>query len=90
MSAGNMNQKEYQICTNCVMDTPDPKNTFDDRGLCRHCRNFYKNIPPNWHTDERGWGSLQKIVAKIKREGVGKDFDCIIGMSEKGSRKQCR
>ena len=73
--------KHYQICTNCVMDTTDAKITFDDKGICDHCNGFYKNILPNWHTDEKGWQALQKIVDKIKKEGIGKDFDCIIGMS---------
>jgi len=63
------------------MDTTDPKNTFDENGLCRHCNNFYKNILPNWHTDENGWQSLQRIVEKIKKEGIGKTFDCIMGLS---------
>jgi len=73
--------KHYQTCTNCVMDTTDAKITFDDKGICDHCNGFYKNILPNWHTDEKGWQALQKIVDKIKKEGIGKDFDCIIGMS---------
>lgn len=76
-----MDQRDFQICTNCVMDTTDPKNTFDDQGRCRHCRNFYENILPNWHTDERGRQDLQKVVDKIKKEGKGKEFDCIMGMS---------
>jgi N-acetyl sugar amidotransferase len=72
---------EYRICTNCVMDTSDPAITFDERGVCDQCNSFYKNVLPNWDTDERGWAALQKIVAKIKEEGRGKDFDCIMGMS---------
>ena len=70
-----------QICTNCVMDTSDSKITFDDKGVCDHCNDYYKNILPNWHTDERGRAELEKIVKKIKKEGEGKDFDCIMGMS---------
>ena len=77
----NNEMKHYQTCTNCVMDTTDAKITFDDKGICDHCNGFYKNILPNWHTDEKGWQALQKIVDKIKKEGIGKDFDCIIGMS---------
>lgn len=73
--------EKYQTCTNCVMDTSDAQITFDKNGVCDHCNNFYKNILPNWHTDERGWQALQKIADKIKKEGVGKDFDCIIGIS---------
>ena len=72
---------KYQICTNCVMDTTDSKITFDEKGVCDHCNTFYKKILPNWHTDERGEKELDKIVSKIKKEGKGKDFDCILGMS---------
>lgn len=71
----------YRICANCVMDTTDMKITFDEKGVCDHCNDFYKNVLPNWHTDERGRRELETIVAKIKREGNGKEFDCILGMS---------
>lgn len=73
--------RPYQICTNCVMDTSDSKITFDDKEMCDHCTDFYKNVLPNWHTDERGRKELEEIVKKIKKEGEGKDFDCILGMS---------
>jgi N-acetyl sugar amidotransferase len=63
------------------MDTSDQRITFDERGICDHCTNFYKNVLPNWHTDEQGWNALQKTVQLIKKEGEGKDFDCILGMS---------
>lgn len=75
------NKRSYQVCTNCVMDTLDTKITFDTNGVCDHCNGFYKDILPNWHTDERGRQALQKIVEKIKKEGKGKDFDCIMGVS---------
>lgn len=75
------NKNKYQICTNCVMDTTDSMIVFDERGVCDHCNTFYKNILPNWHTDDKGWQELQKLVKKIKKEGAGKDFDCIMGMS---------
>lgn len=50
-----MSIEKYQICSNCVMDTSDPKITFNDKGVCDHCNGFYTNILPNWHTDEKGW-----------------------------------
>ena len=74
-------EENYQICTNCVMDTSDSKITFDEKGICDHCNDFYENVKPNWHTDERGKKELSLIVEKIKREGIGKDFDCILGLS---------
>ena len=70
-----------QICTNCVMDTTDSKIIFDKKGVCDHCNTFYREILPHWHTDERGEKALWKIINKIKEEGKGKDFDCIMGVS---------
>lgn len=74
-------EREFQICSNCVMDTTDSKIVFDDRGFCDHCNTFYKDILPNWHTDKRGNKELKAIINKIKKEGKGNDFDCIMGMS---------
>jgi len=76
-----MNESKYRMCNNCVMDTTDTKITFDAAGVCDHCDTFYKAILPNWHTDEKGRKALVDITEKIKNDGQGKDFDCIIGMS---------
>jgi N-acetyl sugar amidotransferase len=63
------------------MDTSDSRITFDANGMCDHCQDFYANVKPNWHTDERGRMELEKIVKKIKADGKKRDFDCILGMS---------
>lgn len=63
------------------MDTTDSEITFDEHGVCDHCTNFYQNTLPSWHTDGRGWAALEPIVDKIKQDGKGRDFDCIMGMS---------
>jgi N-acetyl sugar amidotransferase len=74
-------ENKYQICTNCVMDTSDSKIVFDEKGVCDHCNDFYTNVKPNWNTDERGKSEMVSLAEKIKKEGQGKDFDCILGMS---------
>lgn len=71
----------YQICSKCIMDTSDPNIKFDENGVCDYCLNFESNIKPNWHTDERGLDALRPLVDKIKKDGEGKPFDCIIGLS---------
>lgn len=76
-----MKTNEYKICKNCVMDTTDSKITFDQNGICDHCRDFYNNVQPTWHPNEKGKKELSGIIDKIKKEGEGKDFDCIMGMS---------
>lgn len=76
-----MEKREYQVCTNCVMDTTDSKIVFDEKGQCDHCHNFYENLKPNWHTDERGAQRLKDMVARIKKDGKNHEYDCIIGIS---------
>ena len=76
-----MSKKTYRICANCIMDTTDPNIHFDERGWCDYCQNFHSNIKPNWHPDENGENELIKIAEQITKEGKGKDFDCIIGLS---------
>lgn len=73
--------QQYQICTNCVMDTSDSKIKFDEKGICDHCNSYYNDIKPHWHTDEKGRKLMESTIQKIKDEGKGKDFDCILGMS---------
>lgn len=63
------------------MDTSDPNIKFDERGWCDYCNNFHATIKPNWHADARGERELMKLAEKIKQQGKGKDFDCIIGLS---------
>ena len=63
------------------MDSSDPNILFNEKGESDYCRNFNEDILPNWHTGETGKIELLKIAKKIRKEGKGKDFDCIIGLS---------
>ena len=73
--------RPYQICKNCVMDTSDVAISFDDDGVCDHCRGFKLDVLPHWHPDEKGKDIFRGVVADIKAAGAGKPFDCILGMS---------
>jgi len=75
------NQRPYQICENCIMDTSDSKITFDEQGWCDYCNNFHKNILPNWHPDNAGVKMIMPLIEKIKEDGRGKEHDCLIGIS---------
>lgn len=76
-----MSKRPFQICHNCIMDTSDSTIEFDECGLCVYCSNFFSNILPSWHPDEDSEAKLLNVAEKIKHEGKGKDFDCIIGLS---------
>lgn len=74
-------ERVYQRCTQCVMDTTDSKITFDDNGVCDHCRNFEYNIKPYWKPQENRFDELERIAQKIRKAGKGHDYDCILGLS---------
>ena len=69
-----------KICTRCIYDDTLPNITFDEKGVCNYCHQIeeFEKIYPN---DERGEKKLQAIVDKIKKEGKGKKYDAIIGIS---------
>ncbi|QIL39209.1 N-acetyl sugar amidotransferase [Pedobacter sp. HDW13] len=76
-----MKSRPYQICTKTIMDTSDPNIVFNDKGESDYYVNYIENVLPNWHTGEMGYEELMKQAESIKKEGKGKDFDCIIGLS---------
>jgi len=63
------------------MDTSDSNISFDERGWCDYCRNYHEKILPGWHPNERGEQLLMPMIERIKREGKGRDHDCLIGLS---------
>ncbi|MDP2024887.1 N-acetyl sugar amidotransferase [Sulfuriferula sp.] len=71
----------YQICSRCVMDTSDPGITFDEAGVCNHCHDHDEALGKQVFSGEDGRRRLDQIIERIKREGVGKAYDCIIGVS---------
>jgi len=63
------------------MDTSDPNIIFNEKGESDYYINFINKILPSWNTDKRGYQKLMQTAEKIRKEGTGKDFDCIIGLS---------
>lgn len=75
--------RPYQICTHCVMDTSDPDIVFDADGVCNHCHGYRTMAKPLIDRANSGaaLADLDRVVARMKREGQGKDYDCVIGLS---------
>ena len=72
---------EHTSCKKCVMDTTDSKIIFDDSGVCDHCNTYFKDILPKWNPQGLDDNALYNLADKIKIDGKGRDFDCIMGMS---------
>ena len=71
----------YQQCLRCVMDTSDPEITFDTRGYCNHCTNYFQNTAKDSYLGVESDKILKKIIEKIKRNGRNKEYDCLLGIS---------
>ena len=71
-----------QICSRCIMDSTDPNINFDLNGVCNHCRYYEEIIEPSLpRTNDAKKRGLEKLLIRIRKEGEGKDYDCIIGLS---------
>jgi N-acetyl sugar amidotransferase len=63
------------------MDTSDPDITFDDNGNCNHCNTYFNVYDKLWLRGQEGEAKLRVLISQIKKEGQGKSYDCIIGLS---------
>lgn len=73
--------KKYQICKRCVMDTSDEDITFDENGICMRCNEYEKRILPKWNYGKGHEKELHSLIQEIKKNGKGKKYDCILGLS---------
>ncbi len=70
----------YRVCSRCIMDTTDPDISFDAAGVCNHCYRYQTlaaRLIPLRERPQR----LAALVDMIKRNGRGKPYDCVIGVS---------
>ncbi len=75
-------ERSYQICTTTIMDTTaDPDITFDENGVSNYVNDYKKLLELRVPDTETAKKQLEKIVAKIKADGKGKEYDCLVGVS---------
>lgn len=72
--------KEYKICTRGIWDTTVPGITFDENGVSNYAKMLDKliEISPEGEVGNSYW---ENIVDRMKENGKGKKYDCIIGVS---------
>ena len=73
----------YQRCNRCIMDTvADPNITFDEAGNCNYCTAALAQIgTTTYFPNEEGQRRLTAALERIKADGKGKPYDCIMGIS---------
>jgi len=72
---------DYRVCSRCVMDSTDPDIRFDADGVCNRCHEYDRRVREEVFTGEDGRRRLQAIAEKVKRDGAGNQYDCVIGVS---------
>lgn len=72
----------YRICTKTVMDNiADPDITFDENGVCNYYYEFLAKLEYRLPKAETRDAEFKAIIDRVKEEGKGKKYDCIIGVS---------
>ena len=71
----------YRICSRCIMDTTDPDIVFDAAGVCNHCHRYDAVAAQRLIPLDQRPARLAALVGQIKRDGQGKEYDCVIGVS---------
>ena len=72
--------KEQKICKRCIMDTTAPGIWFDENGVCNFCK-IHDTAQKDHPTDKDSEVKLNSLLEKIKNNGRGKKYDCIVGVS---------
>lgn len=72
----------YRRCRITVMDNiADPDITFDADGVCNYYHEYQKAAAAGLYPEKEGREKLEQLAEKIKKEGRGKPYDCLIGLS---------
>lgn len=70
-----------RICSRCIYDETISRIHFDDQGVCNYCR-LIESLEEQYGTGtDKGKKMFDDIVADIKKAGVGKKYDCAVGVS---------
>lgn len=73
--------KELKICSCCIYDETVAGIFFDNDGICNYCH-MMNNLKEQYQTGKPdGEKKLKEIIAQVKNEGIGKKYDCVIGVS---------
>jgi len=78
----SINNLSDKTCARCIMSVAaDPRISFDANGICNHCQRYETLLPTRVLTGQAGKKALGQLVSAIKKQGKGKEYDCLIGVS---------
>lgn len=76
-----LDHSSLRICERCIYDERVPSIQFNNEGVCNYCLQV-ESLQKQYCTGQpAGDAMLAEIVAKVKKDGLGKKYDCVIGVS---------
>lgn len=70
------------ICNRCVMDNESDKTfVLDKSGFCNYCTDTLTRMSKEYFPNGRGRKMLDELMDRIKKDGAGRQFDCMVGVS---------
>lgn len=74
--------KTVRRCTRCIMDdSSDSTIEFDENGVCNYCKEALARKAKEYFPNEEGQKKIDAMIDRLKRDGKGKKYDCIMGLS---------
>lgn len=69
-----------QSCKRCIYNSDIPKISFNAEGICNYCEQ-YDSMNAQYPTGIAGKKIIEEYVAQMKKDGKGKPYDVVIGVS---------
>ena len=67
-------------CSRCVYHEETPGIFFDEEGVCHYCK-IYDQMNLQYPAGQKGRSHLKAMADQIRRKGLRKKYDCIVGVS---------
>lgn len=70
----------YRRCAITIMDTTDPDISFNSEGASNWVQLFRDQVLSRWNPQGNP-AAFTALIQRIKRDGIGREYDCAIGLS---------
>ncbi len=77
----DISKAKVKICSRCIYDERVSAITFDENGVCNYCHQVDMLQKQYGTAMPAGEETLAKIIDQIKKDGKGKKYDCVVGIS---------
>lgn len=77
----NLAQVALRVCSRCIYDERVSAIDFDAQGVCNYCHQIDALKAEYGTGTPEGRRRLEAIVEQIRRDGAGRRYDCVIGVS---------